>query len=192
VVLLGRSSRVAWNWREDDAVLVQPGGCPRLDACAAEELLGEAQPSAAADDDLLVAARGERSLFAHAAVPHPNDPIGDRGGLGIVTDEDGGRPGRAGQLADELVDGTGVGGVQLSRGLVREEEPRAVCKRSADRDSLLFPARELAGMRRPPVEKADPFEKRVGADEALAPRDAGEGELERDELARVELGGERQ
>ncbi len=141
-----------------------PCSCRRADACEPdprppEQLLREAEPAAATDDDRLVPAVGERGLLAHAAVADADDAIGDRRGLRVVADEHGRRAGVAGELGDRLVDEPGVRGVELAGRLVGQQEPRPVRERGADRHALLLAARELARARARPVEEPHPLEQ---------------------------------
>ena len=117
-----------------------------LDAGSPEELLGESEPTPAADDDRLVPSVGKCCLVAHATVPHAHDPVGDARRLRVVADEHRCRPSLAGELDDRLVDPAGVRSVELAGRLVREQEPRAMRERGADRNALLLASGELARM----------------------------------------------
>ena len=114
-----------------------------VDADAAQELLRQPQPAAAADDEVALAGVARR-LLADPAVADADDAVGDPRRGGIVADEDGGAALVARELADQVVEQRGALGVELARRLVGEEEPRPVRERGADGDALLLAARELA------------------------------------------------
>src|SRR5439155_25267170 len=100
-----------------------------------EKLFGEPDPAAAADDQRLAPALARR-LLAHASVADANDPVSDRRGFDVMTDEDRGAALLARKLTDQLVDARSAVGVELPSRLVGEEEARPVRERGADRDTL--------------------------------------------------------
>src|SRR5918996_768084 len=81
--------------------------------------------------------------------------------------------------------------VELARRLVGEEEARAVGKGGADGDALLLSAGELVRAGVAPVGEPYPLEQLVRARTACTPGHPAEPELDRDELSRRQLGGER-
>ncbi len=150
---------------------MQAGARAGADARAPQELFGEPDPAAAADDDGLLAALLDGRLLAHAAVPHADDAVGDRRRLRVVADEHRRRARFTRKLPDQPVDLPGVDGVELAGRFVGEEELGPVRKGRADRDALLFPARELTRVRVPPAGEPDPLEELVRSGEALTAGD---------------------
>ena len=71
-----------------------------------------------------------------------HDPIRDRGGGGVVRDDQSSRTRLAHEGAQQAVHDLGVVGVELARRLVREQEPRPVRDGGAGGDALLLAARE--------------------------------------------------
>ena len=141
--------------RDDDPLLVQLRGGTRRDPGAAQELLGQADPAAVADDDLLVVPGLPRGLRADAAVADVDDAVGDRRRLGVVRDDHRRRTRVAREVADRVVDALRVHGVELARRLVGDEEPRPVRQRRAERDALLLSPRQLVGTRVALVREVD-------------------------------------
>ncbi len=92
------------------------------------------------------------------------------------------------QLRDRLVDEAGTRLVELARRLVREQQPRPVRERGAERDPLLLAAGELRGAGAELLAQPDPAQQLLGAGSPVAPLGA---EAEPDQLARGQLGRER-
>src|SRR5581483_4130157 len=183
----GRARRGA----DDDATRHELRGRTLGDPGAEEQVLGQPQPAAAPDDDRVRGGGAGPPLLGDAAVADADDPVGDPRRLRIVADEHRRALVLAHELADERVDLVGRLGVELPRRLVGEEDARLVRECRAERDPLLLTAREL---RRPPValvREADAREEVVGTCEPCVLGRAAQPELERDELARRELGRER-
>ena len=107
-----------------------------------------------------------------------------------MADENRRRADLARESADQVVDLRGVPGVELARGLVGNEELRTVDERSTDRHALLLPAGELRRQRISPVEQPDTLEQRVCGSLTRSAVDAEQGQPQRDEIARRQLGSE--
>ena len=103
--------------RNDDVPAGQAGCRMRANARAAQQLLRQAEPAALADDDRLVA-HVTAGLFADAAVANADDTVGDRRGLGIVTDDHRRACLGADQLADRVVDELRALGIELAGRLI--------------------------------------------------------------------------
>src|SRR5713101_7220038 len=82
-------------------------------------------------------------MLHHAAVAKHEARISHRGELSLVRHEHDGRFSRRVDLAQELHDVAAVGGVEISRGLVGQNERRIVGERARQRDALLFAAGKL-------------------------------------------------
>ncbi len=172
---------------DEHARLRELSGRALPDAGPTQELVRQPDPAAAPDDNRLVSAGCDRSLARDTPVPDAHDTVRDRGRLRIVANDQRGRPMLARQLSDQLVDDRSIRGIQLTGGLVGEEEPGAVSNGSADSDPLLLAPRELAWMGVAPVEETDALQQLVRA--PVPPRGgvASEPELEPHELSGRQL-----
>ena len=165
----------------------------RADPGAQQQLLGQPQPAAAADDDRLLApvlAAGH-ALAAHAPVAHADDAVRDRGHGRVVRDDDGGAALLAHEVGEQVVGEHRVLAVELAGRLVGQQQLRPVGQRGAHGDALLLAARELRRPRLAAVAEPDALEQLVRAGQALPSRRARERRLERDQLARAEVRVER-
>ena len=162
----------------------------RADARAAQQLFGQPEPAAFADDDRLLADVPSR-LFADAPVANTHNTVGYRRRLGVVADDHGGAALRADQLADRVVDEAGVRRVELPGRLVCEEQAGTVCDRRRHRDSLLLAARQFRRACVALVGEADSFEKLIRTTLPLGRRRPRQAELEGDQLACGQLRCER-
>src|SRR5581483_4660165 len=156
---------------------------PALDPRAlrpAQQLVGDAEPAAPVHD-------GDAVLDADAPVADLHDAVGDRGGAGVVADEDRRRADFARELADQRVDLRRVRCIELAGRLVGDEEARGVCERGADGDALLLAARELARQRVRPAGEPHPLEQPRSHALPLASVDTLQREAKPDELARRQL-----
>src|SRR5947209_3860406 len=176
---------------DDHAAVLEARGCLRADPGAEQELFGEAEPAAAADDDRLARAVVARPFLRHAPVADADDAVRDARRLRVVAHDHS----RATVLTHELVEHrvhlVGGRGVELARRLVREEDLRTVRERCAERNTLLLAAGERRGMAVTLPRKADAFEQLVCAREPRRARRTAQPELQRDELAHGQLRCER-
>ena len=140
-----RFGTVRLRCRDDDLTSADSNRGALADAGAAERFLGQPDPAAPRDDDLVgtVAA-----LFADPTVADPNRAVCELRGARVVADDDHGRAVRPGEVGHELEDDVCRAAVELSGGLVREQEPRPVRECRADRDALLLATRQLGGIAR--------------------------------------------
>ncbi len=175
----------------EHAARIEAGRRLRADPGAQEQLLGEAQPAASPHDDRVAVAGLPGPFLRDPAVADAHDPVGDPGGLRVVADDDGRAAVLAHQLGEHVVDLVCGRGVELAGRLVGEEHRRAVRQGGAQRNSLLLSAGELARAARAFVGEPDPLEQRVGAAQALGASLAAQAELDRHQIARAELRGER-
>src|SRR3954471_13232293 len=180
-----RHQSVAARGTDDDTTVLKRGRGTRTDPGALEKLLWEPQPAAAADHNRPLP---RHRLLAHAPVADVNEAVGDPRRGGVVADDHDRAVLRSGQLGDRVVDEARARLVELAGRLVREQQPRPVRKRRAERDPLLLAARELPRPRAELVAEADAPQQVLGARRPLAALGA---KAQADELARVELGRER-
>ena len=155
-----------------------------------EQVLGQPEPAAAADDDGAAASGHQRRLVADAPVPDVERAVGDPGRRRVAGHEHGRSADVAHQVAQELVDDLRVGGVELGRRLVGDQQ-FAVRDGRADGDALLLSAREPARPRAAALREADALEQLVGPGQAGAPRLARQHQLQRDGLTGRQLARER-
>ena len=165
----------------DDARAIVDPGCT-------QDVLGDAQPSPCPHDRRLGATL---ALLADATVPDVDDAVGDLRGDGIVAHDD--RRGtllgyELGQEREHLAGGVRV---EVARGLVGDEELRAIGQRGAERDALLLSARELGRPGVGAVEQPDALEQLPSSNTALALRYARKPERHGDELLRRQLASQR-
>ena len=169
--------------RDDEVGAAEVGGRVPGDPGRAKQVLGEAKPAAAADDDRAVGSSSD-TLVADSAVADVDDPVRAVCRSGIVADDERRASLLAGQLGDQVEYFACGGRVELTRRLVGDQQVRAACERSTERDALLLAARELAGMRVAAAGQADPRKQLVGTGVAPGTWLPGEAELDADELAR--------
>ena len=133
-----------------------------LDARGAEEVLRQAQPAAAADDDRAVAAAPESrsSLIRPSRTWTTRSAPSADAGSWLTTSA---VPPLANELGDQLEHLAGGRGVELTRRLVGDQQPGPVGDRGTERDPLLLATRELARMRAAALAEPDPLEQLVGA-----------------------------
>ena len=93
--------------------------------------------------------------------PDPAIGVGERGV--VVADHERRRTLLVHELADQGVDERRGGRIQLARGLVGEQQPRAMRERRAQRDPLLLAAREAPGQLVRAVAEADAIEQQKPA-----------------------------
>src|SRR4029077_4979222 len=82
-------------------------------------------------------------LIDEVAVDEPQLAVGHAGDVRIVGDDQERLPRLLRELEDELLDLLGRGGVEVSRGLVAEDDVRVADQRPGDRDALALAARQL-------------------------------------------------
>jgi hypothetical protein len=82
-------------------------------------------------------------ILHHRPVAHRDHARGTRGEARVVGHQDDGRAGLAVERLEELDDAAAGGGVEVARGLVGEEDARAVDEGAGAGDALLFAAGEL-------------------------------------------------
>ena len=128
---------------DDHAARLEARGRAGADAGAEQQLLGQPQPAATADDDRVGRLAVARPLLGDAAVADPDDAVGDPRGLRVVADDHGRAPVLAHELGERRVHLVGGRRVELAGRLVGEEHARPVRERRAERDALLLAAREL-------------------------------------------------
>ncbi len=162
-----------------------------VDSGRAEHVLGEPEPAAAPDHDRAVAGRAGDALVGDAAVADVDDAIGPLGRGGVVADDEGGAARLAHELGDQREHVARGRRVELARRLVGDQERGPARERRAQRDPLLLAAGELARMRVAAVAEPDALEQLVRARIAPLLGDAGQPELDPDELARGQLARER-
>src|SRR5437879_8947845 len=92
------------------------------------------------------------------AVAHVENAIGDLGGFGVVGDHEDGLVELAAGLAEHLEDSIGVFGVEVSSGLVGEDDGGTVDQGAGDSYALLLASREFIR----PVTEAATDAKHVG------------------------------
>src|SRR5262245_49747521 len=95
--------------------------------------------------------------FAKPAVEHLDPAAAARGERRIVGDQQQGGampPGEVEQQVDDLAAGFGV---EIAGRLVSQQQPRAGCRGTGQRDALLLAARQLAGIVGQPLAEADRF-----------------------------------
>ena len=142
-----RSGRAASpNRRQDHVALCAAGLGPAADPGLGQQVLGDAQPAAAADHDRGLAVL---RLVAQPAVADLHRAVGDRRRRRVVGHHDHRAAVLAGELADQLVDRRGAYRVELAARLVGEQQVGAVGQGGADGDALLLAARELRPGSRP-------------------------------------------
>src|SRR5262249_50290434 len=132
--------------RDDDPAVAERRGRAACDPRAGQQLLRNPQPAAAPDDDRLVARMPPR-LLADTAVADRDRAVGDLSRIRVVADDHRRAVELSRELGDQPVDDRGVGCVELTGWLVREQHARAVRKGGADGDPLLLAARKLARVR---------------------------------------------
>ena len=135
--------------------------------------------------------RARPAFLDHAPVAHVDEPVGDVGGGLVVADDERGRSPFADEVGDQLVDGLRACGVELSRGLVRQQKPGTMRERRAERDALLLSAGER---RRPivePVSEPDLVEQGGRGRAGLRPGSAEQVEAEGDGVDAGEVGRQR-
>ena len=125
---------------DDDAAVLELCRRALADAGAQEQLLGQAQPAAAPDDDRVGCIVAAAPLFRDATVADADDPVGDLGRLRVMTHEHRRALVLAHELADEVVHLVGGLRVELTRWLVGEEDAGLVRERRAQGDALLLAA----------------------------------------------------
>jgi hypothetical protein len=130
------------------------------DAGRTKQILRQAQPAAAADDDRPIGAPRD-ALVADAAVADVDDTVRAIRGRRIVADDECGASLLACQLRDQVEHLACCRRVELTRRLVCDQQVRTARKCRADRDALLLAAGELARMRIAAVPQADPGEELV-------------------------------
>ena len=162
-----------------------------VDPRRTEHVLGEPKPAAAPDHDRAVAGRAGDALVRDAAVTDVDDAIGPLRRGGVVADDEGGSARLAHELGDQREHVARGRRIELAGRLVRDQERGPGRKRCAERDALLLAAGELARMRVAAVAEPDALEQLVRARIARLLRDAGQPELDPDELARGQLARER-
>ena len=134
--------------RDDDRAVLEAGDGLRRDPRAQQELLGQPQPAAAADDDRVALVVVARPLLRDAPVSDAHDPVGDPRRLRVVADDHGRAAMLPHELREHVVHLVGGRAVELAGRLVGEEDLRPVSERGAERDALLLAARELGRVAR--------------------------------------------
>ena len=167
--------------------------CRRLrpDPGPEQEFLRQPEPAAASDDDRVTGLALAGPLLGDSAVADTHDAVGDVRRLRVVAHEHRRTAVLAHELGQQLVDAAGGGTVELAGRLVGQEHLRPVRERGAERDPLLLAARQLARLSVSLLGEPDPVEQFVRAPQALGSGGAVQPELDRDQLARAELGRER-
>src|SRR5438105_5694714 len=99
-----------------------------------------------------------RTVVADLAVQEPDDPPRVGGDVLFVRDEHD-RVALPVQLVEERHDLGSGRGVEISGGLVGEEDARVVDESTRDRDALALPSRELARMVGHPIGEPDRFQR---------------------------------
>ena len=178
--------------RDDDPVAVDASPARGADAGAEQQLLGQAEPAAAADDDR--SPRGRLARPDGRTLTRPSRIRTTRSAIArhrrVVRDDDRGAALLADELREQVVGEQRVRAVELAGRLVGEQQLRPVRQRRAHGDALLLAAGELA---RPRVAALRARRARAARRPAGAFRSAArrQGRLERDELARAEVRVER-
>ncbi len=123
---------------DDHAARLEARGRAGADAGAEQQLLGQPQPAAAADDDRVGRLAVARPLLGDAAVADPDDAVGDSRRLRVVADDHGRAPVLAHELGQRRVHLVGRRRVELAGRLVGQEHARPMRERGAERDALLL------------------------------------------------------
>ncbi|MES4906617.1 MULTISPECIES: hypothetical protein [unclassified Streptomyces] len=97
-------------------------------------------------------------VVGQRAVPQGDDAVGGGGDAFVVGDHDQGLAGGA-QLVEEPEDVVGRGAVEVSGGLVGEDDQRLVDQGAGDGDPLPLPAGQLRGQMPGPVGESDLIEE---------------------------------
>ena len=130
--------------------------------------------------DLAVRRRSvEGASATTCAVPHPDDPAGLRGHVGLVGDQDDGAA-RLVQLVEQRQHVCGRHRVEVAGRLVGQDQRRLGDQRPRHRDPLLLTAGQLAGPVLDPVAEADPVQRGDRPVAPLVPRHARVGQRQLD------------
>lgn len=100
-------------------------------------------------------------MTEHLAVAESDLSLRQSGHLGIVGDHDNGVA-LGMEVLKKLSDDLLIGGVEIARRFVREEDGWVVDECAGDTDSLLLATGELAGEMLSPMTQADAFESGAG------------------------------
>ena len=130
-----------------------------------------------------------RDVVDDAAVAKEDDPVGPRGEMGVVGDDDRGDAALA-RIGDQLHHRLAVRRVERPRRLVGKEQTAFADHGPGDRDSLALAAGELIGIMPGPVGEPEPLERRHAGRVRPPRRKAVELEGQRHVLERGEAGQE--
>ena len=85
------------------------------------------------------------SLLHESSVKHGEAAVAAFGKLGVVGHKDDGGTVLAGEFEEKIEDAIGIGGVEVARGLVGQDEVGGVGEGASYGDTLLFATGELVG-----------------------------------------------
>lgn len=157
------------------------------DACAAQEILRQAQPPPAAHDDPAPVARAV-NLLGNPPVAYVDHAIDESRGAGIVRHDDGRGAVLERELANEREERVRVVAIELARRLVREQEPGTMRERCADGSALLLAPGQLPRARVRARAEADSLQQLVCPRVGGARRDAVEPETQSHQRSRRQIG----
>ena len=177
--------------RDDDSAVFDVRFRAARNAAHAQQLLRQAQPAAAREDDLFRMSALRHGLGADASVADVQHAIRDRSRLRVVADDDRRQPLLAHDFADQPVGVASARGVEFTGRLVRHEQPRPVRDRSRERETLLLASRQLVRMRVCAIGESDALQQFVRALHPLGALDAEQRRLKPDQLPRRQLRRER-
>ncbi len=100
------------------------------------------------------------ALTVNPSIPEGDDPVGHAGDLNRVGHEDERRPSLAVEREEEIEDRLAVHGIEISGGLVGEDDLRIVHQCPADGDALFLSTRELVREVAASPRKTDALEQR--------------------------------
>ena len=106
---------------------------------------------------------GRRLGVDHFPFAEADFAVTDPGGFRTVGDEHEGGAGFVGEFAKEFQNVGPVGGIEIARGFVGQEEGGAMTERAGDGDALHFAAGELGGAGVGAVSEADAGEELADA-----------------------------
>ena len=102
------------------------------------------------------------ALTVDPSIPEGDDPVGHAGDLNGVGHEDERRPSLAVERQEQIEDRLAVHGIEISGGLVGEDDLRIVHQGPADGNALFLSTRELVREVAASPRKTDALEQRFG------------------------------
>jgi hypothetical protein len=124
---------------EADLAIIRHSYRATSNPCIGAKSIGQSDPTTTVDHQR--GAAGE-CLFAQAAIVDGEHTRCDAFGTGVMSDHQQRRSGSLGVLAQEVVDLVGAGCVELASRFIGDDQPRTVCERRGQCDTLTLTARE--------------------------------------------------